>query len=138
MSSKLQAIADQAADHLKALIREGEEAIEAAWEACLEEALLQEQAPRLRLNYNITLDLGKDQASHDLAFGIRHRLRAVAPIPDPNQGQLPLADGQRPTVEVRLQDGTSTGPVPLDRMEKAAREARKDLRKETKQTQGNP
>lgn len=112
MSPKLQAIADQAAQNLKALVTEGEKDILKAWAACLEEAQVQEQKPKLRLAFTITLDLEKDQAEHDLTFGIRHRLSAVASIPDPNQTLLPLEGATDDTkVTIKTPHGSATAPL---------------------------
>lgn len=112
MSSKLQAITDQAALTLKALVQEGEKDILKAWAACLEEAEVQEQNPKLRLTFTITLDLGKDQAAHELTFGIRHRLSNVTPIPDPDQTLLPLeAATDKTTVTIKTPQGSATTPL---------------------------
>ncbi|MCZ7637618.1 MAG: hypothetical protein M5U12_17215 [Verrucomicrobia bacterium] len=110
MSSKLQAITDQAALTLKALVREGEKDILKAWAACLEEAEVQEQNPKLRLTFTITLDLGKDQAAHELTFGIRHRLSNVTPIPDPTRRSSPEGATEKTTVTIKTPQGSATAP----------------------------
>ena len=124
MSPKLQAIADQAAKTLVALVQDGEKDILKAWTACLEEAQVQEQAPKLRLSFTITLDLDKDQAEHDLSFGIRHRLSAVATIPDPSQPLLPLDPAtDQTTVTIKTAHGSATAT--LGAMKAAAEKLRK-------------
>lgn len=124
MSPKLQAIADQAAKNLLALVQEGEKDILKAWAACVEEAQVQEQKPKLRLTFTITLDLDKDQAEHDLTFGIRHRLSAVASIPDPNQPLLPL-DAATDTTLVTIKTAHGSATASLGAMKAVAKQLRK-------------
>lgn len=88
MNAKLEAIAEQAAERLKALIKDGEKNILEAWSAAEEEALLNEAKPTFRLGFTIALDLDADKATYTLGFSIRHKLEINSPIPDPNQMEL--------------------------------------------------
>lgn len=90
MNPKLKAIAEKASVDLLALIKEGEEKILEAWNACEEEAQDNETKPKFKLSLGITLDLEADSMETALTFGIKHKLSVNTVIPDPNQIPLPL------------------------------------------------
>ena len=88
MNPKLKAIEEKASEDLLALIKDGEEKILEAWNACEEEAQENETKPKFKLSLGITLDLDADSMETALTFGIKHKLMTVASIPDPNQPDL--------------------------------------------------
>lgn len=90
MNPKLQAIAQQAANDLLALVKDGEDKILDAWRSAEEEALLNEAAPKFKFGIAVTLDLNEDKMQTDLTFGVRHKLTANCSMPDPAQLKLPV------------------------------------------------
>lgn len=82
MNPKLQAIAELGASQLQLFIQTGD--------AVVEEAQIQDTAPKLKIGFSIGLDLDKDSMETALTFGVRHKLSAACSIPDPNQAKLPL------------------------------------------------
>jgi hypothetical protein len=121
MDTTLDTLADQAAETLAALMREGSDLIQSAIKAARQEASDQETEPRLRLSYTITLDLDTHDAEFALAFGVRHKLTATSKVDDPRQARLPLET----TVTMTTPDGKSvTAPLP------AMREVVETLRKQ--------
>jgi hypothetical protein len=129
--TKLDAIAEQAAVQLRNLISEAHSDILAAWDGCISEAQIQEAKPKLRLSFNIVLDLDKSTAGYDLAFGVRHKLSVTAPIPDPSQGTLPLdTAATQPSVTLNTDQGSFTAPLAVFR--DAVRQMRASAKPEPK------
>jgi hypothetical protein len=116
----LDTLADQAAETLAALMREGSDLIQSAIKAARQEASDQETEPRLRLSYTITLDLDTHDAEFALAFGVRHKLTATAKVLDPRQPELPM----QATVTMTTANGASV-TAPLPTMRAVVRELRK-------------
>jgi hypothetical protein len=122
-NKKLEAIANKAADDLKALIKESEDKIIEAWDAVTDDAQENETAPKFKLGLAITLDLDADKMESALTFSIRRKLTVECTIPDPNQPPLPMDDGGTVTLEsggksVTL--GTKQFSEGLKRLNKAA------------------
>lgn len=92
MNTKLEAIANEAAANLMALIKESEDKLLEAWNACEAEAQEQESKPKFKMGLAITLDLDADAMITDLTFGVRHKLSRSQSIPDPDQQKLPGID----------------------------------------------
>jgi len=90
MNKKLEAIAAVAAEDMKQFVAAKEQDILEAWTAAEEEAKLEENKPKLRLGFSITLDLEGGHQENALSFGIRRRVSRVMEIPDPNQIEMPL------------------------------------------------
>lgn len=88
MNPKLKAIIDRAAEDLKSLARESEDKILEAWSACEQEAQDNEQKPKFKLGFGITLDLDADKMETALSFGIKHKVSHDQAIPDPAQPDL--------------------------------------------------
>jgi hypothetical protein len=88
MNSKLNAIAAKAASDLQSLIKESEEKIMEAWNACADEAQENDTTPKFKLGLSITLDLDADKMESALSFSIRRKLTVESSIPDPNQPEL--------------------------------------------------
>ncbi len=88
MNQKLNAIAVVAAADLQAFVKEAEDKITEAWNACVEEAQGQETKPKLKLSFGITLDLDADKMETALTFGVKYKLSADKQIPDPDQMKL--------------------------------------------------
>ena len=91
MNAKLKAISDEAAQNLCALVKENEEKLLEAWDACESEAQANETAPKFKLGLSITLDLDGDKMTTDLTWGVRYKATAECTIPDPDQAKLPLS-----------------------------------------------
>jgi len=85
MNSKLQAIGSVAAEDLRAFIKESEDKIMEAWNACVDEAQTQETKPKLNLGFSIKLDLDEDKMETALTFGVKYKVSKDANIPDPDQ-----------------------------------------------------
>lgn len=90
MTPKLSAIADKAAENLKAQILESDAKIMEAWAAASEEAVLNEVEAKFRMGFAINLNLDRNSMTTDLTFGTRHKLTANCSIPDPNQAELTI------------------------------------------------
>ena len=99
MNAKLEAIAEQASENLKTLIKEGEENILRAWAECEDEAQAEEKAAKFKLGFGITIDIGENNVDYDLTFAIRRKLTISSEIPDPNQLELPVDEDQEPASE---------------------------------------
>ena len=82
---KLKAIIEQASDNFCQLALGSADDILASWDAVVEEAALQESKPKFRLAFAVTLDLDANRMESALTFGIRRRLTADDPIPDPQK-----------------------------------------------------
>lgn len=101
MNNKLEAIADEAADNLKALVRENEDKLLEAWASCEAEAQANEEKPKFKLGLSITLDLGADKMTTDLSWGVRYKASAECSIPDP--AQMKLSGIEQGTVTLRTE-----------------------------------
>lgn len=88
--TKLDCIADQAAEDLKAFIAESKVKLAEAWAAVEAEASDQETKPVLRIGFAIALDLQADKMETTLTFGVRHKLSTEREMPDPNQAEMDL------------------------------------------------
>lgn len=99
-NTKLKAIAERAASDLAGLLNDGEDKILEAWREAEEQAG-DDEHPKLKLGYTVTLDLDKNHMESVLSFGIKYKLSCDSEIPDPNQVKLPLDDDDRPAVIAR-------------------------------------
>lgn len=90
MNAKLEAISNEAATNLQALVRENQAKLLEAWNSCEEEAQSNETAPKFKLGLSITLDLDGDKMTTDLTWGVRYKATAECTIPDPDQSKLAL------------------------------------------------
>jgi hypothetical protein len=101
LNAKLSAIADEAATNLKALVRENEDKLLEAWNACESEAQENETAPKFKIGLAVTLDLDGDKMETALSFGIRYKATAECQIPDP--AQMKLSGIEQGTVTLRTE-----------------------------------
>jgi hypothetical protein len=92
MNAKLEAISNEAANNLLALVKENESKLLEAWDACESEAQANETAPKFKLGLSITLDLDGDKMTTDLTWGVRYKATAECTIPDPDQSKLALPE----------------------------------------------
>lgn len=120
MNAKLLAIANEAAENLKDLVRNHEEKILEAWNAAEQEAQDNETKPKFRLALAITLDLDADTMETALSFGIRYKASRDQQIPDPAQTNLPLDNSNDLAGEPKFTSVT-IGPTEAAMLSKAAR-----------------
>lgn len=117
MNPKLKAIADEAAENLKAYCKEHEDKILEAWHSVENEAAENEESPKFKLGFAITLDLDKNTMENALTWSVRYKASGSMEIPDPNQPDL-LPKSDTDTVEVST-GGVTTGPIPLKKFKAA-------------------
>jgi hypothetical protein len=91
-NTKLNAISNEAAQNLCALVKENEAKLLEAWSSCEEEAQANDTAPKFKLALSITLDLDGDKMTTDLSWGVRYKATAECAIPDPDQRKLALPE----------------------------------------------
>jgi hypothetical protein len=114
MNTKLESIAAEAADNLKALVRENEDKLLEAWSSCEAEAHANESMPKFKLGLGVTLDLDGNKMTTDLSWCVRYKATAECAIPDPDQGKLPL--DEKTTVTIKAESGNEvTVPMPVFR-----------------------
>lgn len=89
MNSKLEAVAEKAAEILKANIREAEHEILAVWDAVVEEAQANEKPAVFPLGFSMKLNLDGNQLVTCLSFGVRRKFDTACELPDPNQPEFP-------------------------------------------------
>lgn len=88
---KLEAIAEQSAENLKALLIERKDEIRAAIATVIEQSQEDETDKAvLNLTHQIKLDLGKEWQTDSLAFSVRRKSEVGVAIPDPNQPELDM------------------------------------------------
>jgi hypothetical protein len=122
MNPKLKAISDEAAENLKAYCKEHEEKILEAWHSVEQEANENEESPKFKLGFAITLDLDKNTMENALTWSVRYKASGSMEIPDPNQPDLlpkPNPDDDT-TVEISS-GGVTSGPMPIETWNKAVR-----------------
>jgi hypothetical protein len=103
MNAKLTAIADEAATNLKALVKENEDKLLEAWNACESEAQENETTPKFKIGLAITLDIEADKMATALTFGVRYKSLVECEIPDPEQTKLEFEE--KPAVMIHGPDG---------------------------------
>lgn len=89
MSPKIQAIIEQAPEHLTKLLTEAADQIEEALVAAAAEAQAQEAEAKLALGFKITLNLDRNAVQYGLGWSVKHTLTSEATLPDPSQPELP-------------------------------------------------
>ncbi len=89
MSPKIQAIIEQAPEHLTKLLTEAADQIEEALVAAAAEAQAQEAEAKLSLGFKITMNLDRNAVQYGLGWSVKHTLTSEATLPDPNQPSLP-------------------------------------------------
>lgn len=118
MNPKLEAITQQASDNFCKLVADASDDILKSWDAVVEEAQLQESKPKFRLGFTLTLDLDANRMESALTFGVRRKLTADDPIPDP--AQLPLALSEDATTVTMTLPGKTPVTVPFEKFTEAA------------------
>lgn len=90
MKTKMELIADQAAQELRKLILEAEPRIKAAIDEQLEQRKDAGEEGQLvfKMGYGININLDANKADYKLAFTCRPVFESCKTIPDPNQPDL--------------------------------------------------
>lgn len=90
MNPLLEAIANQAAEDLKDLIKSGNDDILTAIHKMQSEAQLQEATPKLNLSFKIAVNFEESTYDCDLSWTLKQTLSVSHQIEDKNQEKLPL------------------------------------------------
>lgn len=90
--TKIEAIAESAADNLRRLIVEAQEEISTAMIKCAEEAQLQEKEAVFRLGFSVVLNLDTNKMKQDLSWTIKRTLGVEDDIPNPDQLKFSISE----------------------------------------------
>ena len=90
MNPLLETIAAQAADDLKAQIKDANDDLLAAIHKAQREAQLQESPFKFNIGFRISFDLQKSTVTNTLSWNVKQSLEISHAIEDPNQVTLSL------------------------------------------------